>query len=345
MSEAFGAIANLMGSALTNATNQDIADNWQALSASQQQFLRDQLAKIEAVKGPNFIRSLPPAEQLQLQKYMDPILAQSQGVSIDPNDRASQMAALNQMQSLANGNANSELNAANYKAMANAGQQQHSSDQAILQSLAQKGTLGSGQELAARMQAAQNSANNSQAGMLQAAQNNALERMQGNNQYLQGLSSLRGQDTDLASKNADIINQFNLANTAARNNVNQMNTNVGNQQSLYNTNLNNQRQMDNTNLYNSTGQQSYQDALGQAQAAAGEANTISSNALSSGATQGALNAHTAAGIAQGIGDAGNAISSALGKMSSGSGSDSSDPYVEQAPEAQEEDEGTSFDGT
>src|ERR1700733_949690 len=110
-------IAIAAGSALANGATAAGQNN---LNDINDEYLRNALSKINAIDLPKFIDSLPPAEQLQLQKYIDPILAKSQGVSIDPNDRNSQMAALQQMQSLASGNANSELNANNYKAMANA---------------------------------------------------------------------------------------------------------------------------------------------------------------------------------------------------------------------------------
>jgi hypothetical protein len=343
MTAAFGAFANLLGTALTTDANTKNQQAWQSLTQQQQQFLRDQLAKIEGVADPNFISTLPPQQQLQLEQYMAPILAQSQGVSIDPSDRMAQMDALQRMQGVASGAADSELNASNYKAMQNAAQQQQSQNQAIQQQMAQRGTLGSGQELAAKMQAAQNGANNSQAGMLQAAQNNALERLQGNNQYFQGASGLRGQDTDLASKNADIINQFNLANTATRNNVNQMNTNLANQQNLYNTNQNNAYQQALVNLQNTTAQQKYQDQLGRAGMAAGEANNIANNAMSAGQTQGALNSNTASGIAQGVGNTANSLAGLFGKGGDSS-SGEEDPYVENTPKAQDDEEGMSFDG-
>jgi hypothetical protein len=351
MSEAFGAFANVLGTAVTADQNQKIAQNWQDLTQEQQQFLRDQLSKIEGIQAPQFNTGLPPPQQLALERYLAPLLAQGQQVSIDPNDRAMQMEALNRLQGLAGGAYNSEINAANYKAMQNAAQQQAAQNGAIQQKLAAQGTLGSGQELAAKMQAAQNGANNSQAGMLQAAQNAALQRLQANNQYLEGIGNLRGQDTSLASRNADIINQFNLANTNARNRINEMNTGIGNQQSVYNNQQNNAYQQALVNLQNNIAQQKYQDQLGQAQAAAGEANVISGNAMDAGKTQGALNANTASTIAKGIGDTANSAYGAYKNISDGSdpwsdvnGNDYTNATVENKPKENENEE-YNFDGT
>lgn len=333
---ALGAITGLVGTFL-NAQN---AQDFNNLTQEQQQFLMNQLAKIEGIQTPTFNTNLPKPEQLALQQYMAPILAQATQVSVDPNDRANQMAALQKMQSLASGASNSELNAASYKAMQNAAQQQHSQDAAIEQQMAARGTLGSGQELAAKMQAAQNGANNSQAGMLDAARNNALERMQANNQYLQGMGSLRGQDYSQALANANIMNQFNMANTGLRNQVNQMNTNLTNQQRVYNTGNNNAYQQALIQLQNNAAQQKYQDELGKRAAASGQANTISQNAMNAGEKQIGLNANTQAGGMQAAGNLANSLYGAAKQYSN-----VGEPEVEQKPKAQEDEEGTSFDGT
>ncbi len=147
--------------------------------------------------------------------------------------------ALQKLQSVSSGAADSELNAANYNAMNNAAQQQRGATQGILANLSARGTLGSGQELAARMQAAQNGANNSQAGQLQAAAANNQAKLGAQNNLIQGLSGLRGQDTSLATENANINNQFNMHNTDALNATNNANTGIKNQQSTYNTGQNN----------------------------------------------------------------------------------------------------------
>jgi hypothetical protein len=306
MSAAGGGLAagaQLAGSAMDMQTQ----EGWQQLSAAQQQFLMQQLAKIQGIATPQFNTNLPPPEQLALQHLMAPQKAQATNVSIDPHDRAMQMAALQKLQGVTSGAADSELNAANYNAMNNAAQQERGQTQGILANLSARGTLGSGQELAARMQAAQNGANNSQAGMMEAAANNNKAKLGAQNSLLQGLSGLRGQDTGLASENANINNQFSMHNTDALNATNNANTGITNQQSTYNTGQNNAYQQALLQLQNSAAQQKYQDQLGQAQAAAGEANTISNNAMSAGGTNLALGANAASGAIGAAGTLGNSL--------------------------------------
>lgn len=310
-----------------------------ALSAEQQQFLMDQLGKIEGISAPTFNTNLPAPQQLALQQYANPTLGQQTNVQIDPQDRMQQQAALQKLQAVSSGAADSELNAANYRAMQNAAQQEQGANQGILANMASRGTLGSGQELAAKMQAAQNGANNSQSGMLQAAAANNQARLGAQNSLIQGLSNLRGQDTSLASENANIANQFNMYNTGLKNKTAEANTGLTNQSNIYNTGNNNAYQQALIALQNSAGQQTFQDKLGQAQAGAGEANTISNNTMNAGTTGIALGANTASGIAQGAGNLGNALSSLQG----GDGGYQNVDDPEQAPKANDNEE-MSFDG-
>lgn len=323
---AMGAIAGAIGTGITAQENERLQNEWLSLTDRQQEFLRQQLAKIEGIQAPNLNSNLPPPDQLALSQYGNPVLAEATQVNIDPADRANQMSALERLQGVSTGAANSEMNAASYKAMQNAAQQQHGANGAILQSLASRGTLGGGQELAARMQAAQNAAGNSQAGMLDAAKNNALQKLQAQGNYLQGMGQVRGQDTAQASKNADILNQFNMANTGLRNQVNQMNTGLTNEQSLYNTNQNNAYKKALIDLQNNVAQSGFDDKLKQAGMAAGEANTISSNATDAGRTSAALGANTASGIAQGIGNTGNSVAGMISSASQNPDSSGASSY-------------------
>jgi hypothetical protein len=334
--------AQLAGSAMDMQTQ----EGWQQLSQEQQQFLMAQLAKIQGIATPQFNTNLPPPEQLALAQLQNPKLAQATNVTIDPNDRAQQMAALQKLQSVSSGAADSELNAANYNAMNTAAQQERGANQGILASMAARGTLGSGQELAAKMQATQNGANNSQAGLLQAAAANNQAKLGAQNNLISGLSGLRGQDTSLATENANIANQFNMANTNAINATNNANTGIANTATTANTNAKNAYQQALLQLQNSAGQQTFNDQLGQAQAAAGEANTISTSTMNNGATNLALGANAGSQAVSGLGNLGNSVGGAVGgadPYSNVNGNDYSDADTpESKPTAQDDKQGSYF---
>lgn len=328
MSDVTG-LGQIFGSMINAGTQSQTAENQREMTQKYLDYLEGQQQNIQNTKAPQFDSS-----PLTPDKYSNPILAQGQQVSIDPQDRANQVAALNSLQGIAGGAAAAQQNAENYGAMQKAAQQQQAANGAIMQNLASRGALGSGQELAAKMQAGQNAANQSQAGMLQGAQNAALQRLQAQEHYLQGQGQLRGQDTDLASQNANIINQFNMANTAERNRINEANTQLGNQYGMYN------RQMQNSNA-----QQEYQNALARAEAAAGEANTVAGGGIASANQQAANQAGILGGLTNGVmGGLGSIGRNHASDMFGDSNSDNG-YNVEQTPEAKNIDEGSTFDGS
>jgi hypothetical protein len=97
-----------------------------------------------------------------------------------------------------------------------------------------RGQIGGAADMIMRAQAAQGAADRNQMGGLQSAQMAALQRMAGTQAQAGMAGQLRGQDQALAFRNADIINQFNMANTAARNATRAQNTNLQNTSGLRN---------------------------------------------------------------------------------------------------------------
>lgn len=341
------AISGLIGAAVSGQAQEAQAQ----LTEEQRQDLQNALAKINGITSPDGTFNLTPPEQYALQHYATPEAAQAQQVQINPQDRAQQMAALQKLQGYSNGAADSELNAANYNARNNAAVQRQRADAAMMSNLASRGVAGSGLELAAKQQASQNAANSAQSGGLQAAQNNALAKLQGNNAYLSGLGNLRNQDTNLATSNANIINQFNMANTAERNRVNQANVGMTNQQNQMNTAQQNAYQQYLAQMRQQAQQQAFDDKLTQARAAAGQQTTNAEQNYGAGMTGVALGQNTAGQAVSGLGGTAQGIYQSV----SGNGGDGFSAYqnqgqtnngqdVEQAPQAQDDEEGSSFTG-
>lgn len=170
--------------------------------------------------------------------YQLPEDVQHQGVSIDPALRAKQLAAIQQMQDLSEGRVQSQSALDRYLAMQQAQQAQKGQTEAALANAQARGVGGSGMEFAMRGQAGQNAANLAQSGGMQSAAQAALERMQAGQQYQGALQNLRGQDTDLSQRNADIINRFNQLNSQNRLQALQANVNMQNQAQAGNVNRN-----------------------------------------------------------------------------------------------------------
>lgn len=144
-------------------------------------------------------------------------------VSIDPELRAKQMAALQQMQDISEGRIASQGSYERELARRGAEQLARQREEGVLQQAQMRGMGGSGMEFALRAQAGQNAANQAQMGGMQSAAQAALERLQSQQSYQQGLGNLRAQDTDLSARNSDIINRFNAYNADRQLNARQYN--------------------------------------------------------------------------------------------------------------------------
>lgn len=172
----------------------------------------------------------------QPQMYGTPEAAQYQTIAEDPRVRDYQMQALARLQGFADQAANSQEALGRYNAVSDANAVAAQQNAAIRNQMAMRGQGGSGIEFALQQQAAQNAANRAQAGGLGAAQQAALQRLMGMQGVMSGASNVRGMDASVAGRNADIINQFNMANTGARNATAQGNVDMANAAGLRNLN-------------------------------------------------------------------------------------------------------------
>jgi hypothetical protein len=202
---------------------------------------------------------------LQYQAYnpeqVNPILAKATTISEDPTVRSAQLAALAKMSGLSDQGLSVEDQAAFGQAKAQAGQTLSNSAASALQNAQARGIGGSGLEFAMREMGAQNAAQNQQAANLQQAAASARNRVLANQAYSSALGQKRQQDYSANANNANILNQFNMANTGAMNNANYYN--VGNQ---------NQAQQYNQQNRNNVSQQNFNNQMTKANAQAGANN-------------------------------------------------------------------------
>lgn len=224
--------------------------------------------------------------------------------------KAQQMEALKSLAEIGKGGL-SEGDKAAYREMQRMSSQEAQAQQnAILSNMAQRGTLGGGAELAARLQGSQNAANALSKGsdsLTKEAQSRALQALTQSGSLA---GQIRNQDVgeqENVARARDAIAQFNVQNqqslgarnVGARNTAQQQNLQT--RQSLENQraeNLNKER-MNNANIR----QQIYNNALGLAQARAGQFGQQANTAAQRGA-----------GNARAIGTAFNGISGAIGSL-------------------------------
>lgn len=175
---------------------------------------------------------------LQYQTYtpgqLNPVMANATRVTEDPTVRSAQLAALAKMSGLADQGLSAQDNAAFGQAQNQANQTVNQSAQAALQNAQARGVAGSGLEFALREMGAQNASQNQQQANLQQAASSAQNRVLANQAYMSALSGQRGQDYQANANNANILNQFNMANTQQQNEANQYNVGNQNQAQLYN---------------------------------------------------------------------------------------------------------------
>lgn len=204
---------------------------------------------------PQFIGEYTP----EALSSMDLGASAMEGVSADEQIKLEQLKALTGIGDIAEGGLSEGDLAASRQIQREVNQNNQARQDQILMDMAQRGVLGSGGELAARMNANQQ-ATNQQAvasdNMLQQAQARSLQALtqQGNM-----AGNIRSQDvgeqTNVA-KARDAINQFNTQNSQNVANQNVGNRNVAQQQNLANrqatsnagVNIQNQQQMHNKEL-------------------------------------------------------------------------------------------------
>ncbi len=219
----------------------------------------------------------------------DPAKAQSSEIKEDPQLRSRQENVLNELAGLSHDGL-SDVDKAGYDQARRVGEGVISSaNGATLQNAQARGVAGSGLEMALRAQAAQAGADRSQQAGLQQAADSARQRALYEQAYGQAAAGVRGQDYTANAANANILNQFNMANTNTQNQAQQQN--LANRQTIGNTNTatHNQAQLQN----NAIAQQGFQNQVTKAtgQQAAGNA-MASGYAAENAANQDARNKDT-----------------------------------------------------
>lgn len=244
-----------------------------------------------------------------------------EGVSADQSALDAQVQALQGMQEVAEGG----LTEGDLAAARQLQRQADSSDMArrksILNQMAQRGTLGSGMELAAQLQSTQDTAQ-SQADatdkLIQQAQARALEGLSRTGSLAE---QMRYQSFNEGSQKAsarDAINKFNVANRQDISNQNVSNQNQAQlrnldaRQGLNNANvgLGNTEQTHNKGLL----QQNYENQLGLTNAKAGRATNTAQAQYGVGQARAAQTGAILGGL-------GSALGGALGAMGGGSSAD------------------------
>lgn len=202
--------------------------------------LRQMMQEFSDLQTPQFDKAGWTPTISNQKEYQNPILALAEKIQIDPQMREKQMAALNQMDDMSNGYGAAQAEATRRQAIMEANQMAKARSDAASMNASMRGVGGSGLDYALQAQSSQDAANRAMMGGLQGAQQAAQQKYMGNIAYQQGLGNLRNQDTDLASKNSSIANQFNLYNTGLQNQIQNANTQVGNSNIMNNQNLTNQ---------------------------------------------------------------------------------------------------------
>jgi hypothetical protein len=146
------------------------------------------------------------------------------------------MQALARMQGLADQAAGSQEALGRYNAVSDGNALAAQREAGIRNQMAMRGQGGSAMDFVLQAQGGQMGANRAQAAGLNAAAQAALQRLQGTQGVMAGASNVRGMDADVAGRNADIINKFNMYNTGNRNAANMGNVDMKNLAQVRNVN-------------------------------------------------------------------------------------------------------------
>jgi len=260
---------------------------------------REYIRNAERLKLPEFdkreFERVGYAGDVRPDLFATPESASYQTISEDPRTRELAMRALQNMQGYVDQAATSQHALERQGALDDAAQMAGSREGAIAAAAQRRGQGGSGLEFVLRNQAAQQGAQRAQQGMLSSAAQAALQRMMGNQQMMQGASQMRGQDADIAGKNAAIINAFNMYNTQARNAAAQANIDARNQAQYRNVGARQQLAGQNAGIGNASIMRNDQNQMSRFGAASTKLGHMG-NALgqaANGAAQGARDARAA----------------------------------------------------
>lgn len=257
--------------------------------------IKEQMAQNQGLYGnlqvPTFNPYVP--QQYQQVGQYDPTMAEASTVQQDPRLQQMQMQNLQKMSGLADTGL-SAVDQAGYQQARNIGNETlRGGTEAALQNAQARGQAGTGMEFGMREMAAQQGSQNSQNAALKQASDAAQMRALYTQAFGGAAGGLSQQQFGQNATNAGILNQFNMANTQAKNQGQQYNLGVAQSTSDKNVGNANQAQQYNNQL----SQQGFQDQLSKVNGQAG-ANTGMANAH---AAQGAADASNRNEQLKGIG--------------------------------------------
>lgn len=189
-----------------------------AQAAAEAQRARETLA---AVNEPDYVKMQKLIDQMESPELVGLLQAEQlspsalEGISLDPKLRQAQMEALTQVQEKAEAGLTPAEKARRRELSRQAAAEAQSQQAAVLQSFAERGMAGSGNELAARLAAQQGSADRASQTSDRLAQDIENARMSATAQAAQQAGALRSQDYGEAENVArarDAIAQFNAQN-------------------------------------------------------------------------------------------------------------------------------------
>lgn len=231
------------------------------------------------------MRKLTPEDYKVLQQYVPEVADQVKEIAPQViqqtgdmgTGRSAQLQALQQLRGLGSGQTDPAFEARMQQASRQASADSQSKIDAITQSQERRGLLGSGNQLAAQLQAATG-------GMDMQAQMGSQAAMESYRNQLQALrdsaqlgGQIRGEDQSMQAQNAGIINAYNQRTAQAGQQYQDYRANLLNQGQLHNQGLAQDlanRNVENANRYaqynqqnyNQMQQQNYGDLVGQKQA-------------------------------------------------------------------------------
>ena len=291
--------------------------------AAAQLQLREAVEKLEAVGVPSIEAQrivLEQPELVGLQDVHEIAFSEMSQIESDPKLRDAQMQGLDQIQEIAETGRTAGEKAQEQLDTRSVAAQEQARRKAILQSMAERGMAGSGQELAALLQGSQSAADRKAQMQAQLIKDREARKMAAIQQAATLGGQIRGQEFGEQSKIAsaeDAIKQFNIANRmnveaanlARQQNIADEQTRLSNLQQQYNKELI-QRQHDNemakaTAIANAkTGQATQHQRQAQAE-------------LNAGASRAAGELQQGAAITGLIGQVGGIAAGAVGKGGEG----------------------------
>lgn len=317
-----GDIGGVIGGAMAQST----ASNAQERMASAEQDAVNLINSIGA--GPDLARQiylekyqqagvLTPQMEQQINTHFQQIAGPSQGVS------AAQKQALQQLTDLSKTGINAQDRLALNQIQTQTARDNQAQQNSIIQNLAARGQAGGGAELAARLIASQNGANQEAQGGLQVAANAQQRALQALGAMGSQANTMRGQEFTENQANTGIANEQNRFNTTNQLAQQQRNTasinaaqaaNLQNKQNIMNANTSQTNQE--SQRQRQAEQQMYLNAANHASSAANARLGQGNSQLASGYNQAAAQA----GMGQGLGQMGQGIYNAFKNSGNSSGS-------------------------